>query len=541
MTDRNIMAWLVYAFALCLSVFCVSGARGSDALYYAAGPLAAWCGLTFVSEICSSSFTSRQTAYRLGRDRLPDALLFIRAGVLDQLLLFLVVLLLLVFRGDWLSGVLFGTKDDLLVLYALLPGLAAGWISGPLRGFLDGCGLQSLSRMGLYPASVVTVVCSIVFSGIGRSRGVQVAQLLLHTQYGALYGGTGLALGVSTGCVFYFIFLLICFLLARQRFLWQEEGFGSMHEESLGGIMPYYLRSLLVPFLLTSAVVLSLLIDYRLGLHLYGGTDRTGFGLHWWDGCAGVAYPAIFGIAALVTVVFSRMPLLCVHELEEERHKRFRLRYSMMFRLSSYVSIAASAFVFGAAKPIVQLARHGLNQQARESAVLNLKLGSVSIFLITTAVLLFVLFWESGYEMVLLAAAWVAFVIQFLTALLFMHVLQISVKAMPLSMDVFWLVFLLMLMILASNTLLRHTDTAWVVDVGLTIISAAAADIPVCILNDFMTDEIIPAGSIFLLLLIFVVCYVLFSLFFGAVDLRNIDRVPGGKYIVLLAQLLHRK
>lgn len=538
MADRDITAWLVYGLILCVSVLIVSGMNGSALMFYAAGPLLAAMTAAGASCIPGAGFAERQTAYRLGRDRMPDALLFLKGGVIAELLISLVLAAVILLAGNRLAGFLFGCTYDSMILIVLLPGVVPALLSGPMKGFLDGCGLRQLTSLGLYPAGCVTAVLAVILARFGQTRGSMAAQLLLNDRYGALYAGAGLALAVSAGWLVYFCCLLVLVLRVRRRFLLQEGSFNNFREERLGGIVPYYLRNQLLPFAFCLLFTGSLLADYRIGLHLYGGSDRTGFGLHWWDGFAGIALPLLTGLTLLIGIFVSRMPLLCVHEWEKERYRRFRIRYSMMLRLSSYLSIAASAFVFGAAKPIVQLFRHGLNAQARESAILTLKLGSIGIFFFTTVLLMVILFWEAGFETLLVGTAGAAFVVQLLMALLFMHALTISVKALPLAMACFGLAFLVILMVLASGSLLRHTDTAWLTDLGLTLLSAAAAAIPVCILNDFMTDEIIPVGSTILLLLIFTVCYVLFSLLFGAVDLDNIDRLPGGRYVAALARAL---
>lgn len=537
MIDRNILAYCIFALAVSLSCFLVSAVNGSDGLFYAAGPVAVLVLLLGIFVCGGSAVVAAQIAERIDRDRVTDALLFYKSAQTAHVVTGLILILVAALAGEPISGLIFGSRYDYLTLYTLAPAVLFGMTLGPMKGFLDAAGYPHIPRFAILVFSLVTLISSGFLSHFGRTRGDKIALLLMNERYGAVYTGAGLGLSVSAGALAAFIFLLVFTTHIKHIYEREETGFGLQYDERMEDLIPYYFRKLLPITVAALIPYLVFALDYRIGLVSYGDKDRAGFGLHWWDGYAGVAFPVIAGMTAFVIMFFSKLPSACADNYLQQKNKSLRIRYSMMLRLASYCSIAISAFLFGAAKPIVQIAHLGVNTQARESAILTLKLGSVNVFLLSTAVLLAIFFWKSGYASVVMLSGGLAFVCQLIALLLFMHVLTISMKALPIAMAVFGAAYIIISTRLAANSLLKRTESSWVLDNIFVLAAAAAADVPVMLLNDFVTDEIIPVGGMFLLLLIFVVLFVAFSLFFRAVDLANIDRIPGGKYIYRCAQL----
>ncbi|MGN1023657.1 MAG: hypothetical protein ACI4OJ_09170, partial [Lachnospiraceae bacterium] len=195
-------------------------------------------------------------------------------------------------------------------------------------------------------------------------------------------------------------------------------------------------------------------------------------------------------------------------------------------------------FLFGAAKPIIQICHQGFGQSAKDGAVLTLKLSAGSAFLLALALFFILLLAVTGYQGILLCAALLGGVGQTIAFVILERSLPYPIEAMGLALFFFLLFFDLSALILGRRELLAGTDLSFFQDMALILLASVVALIPVELLNDFMTYEIIPVGGVILLAIVYLVLYLLFSILFQAADLLNVTLIPGGKYVILFAKLL---
>ena len=210
----------------------------------------------------------------------------------------------------------------------------------------------------------------------------------------------------------------------------------------------------------------------------------------------------------------------------------------MTLRLLAYLGIPVSLFLFGAAKPIIQICHSGFGQAAKDGAILSLKLSCGSAFLLAMAFFWILLLLATGYQAVLLVSFVIGAVVQTAAYVLLLSVLPFPIEASGLALFFFLLAFNLSALILGRRELLAQTDLSFLQDYVLILLAGIVALIPVELLNDFMTYEIIPVGGVILLAIVYTVLYMLFSILFQAADLLNVSQIPGGKYVCLFAKLL---
>ena len=72
----------------------------------------------------------------------------------------------------------------------------------------------------------------------------------------------------------------------------------------------------------------------------------------------------------------------------------------------------------------------------------------------------------------------------------------------------------------------------------MLLVSSVAAAIPIYLLSGLLTRETGYLAASLILAILYVLIYLMISLFTGAADLRNFDRLPGGRMIIALADLL---
>lgn len=537
MANHDLSFFVFYLMSVAVAMIAVAGMGGAASVYYASVPVL-FC-ISFLTALIFGSchVVNRQVNSRLRRGKIGNALLFYRSAKRGNFLLSVLPAILFGIFCIPLATAL-GERYSYLVILSLLPALVFGSQLGPFFGYLMSVGLTRLVRICLSVLSVTTIAFSLIAMAFLSDKAEGIRLLLRKQELIYVYAGAGLGLGISAALLLTFILAGILCMFVSRELKSQEEPLSIDRDEKAREVLPYYLRLLLPSIVLSLIFFFVLFFNYRVGFATHAGAGSLSFNMNTWGGFAGGTLPILILAAGLILLPFTAMPERFSRAFYNDRKNVLNHEFCLTMRLMGYVGFPISLYLFGAAKPIIQILHAGFGQAAKDGAILNLKLSCGSAFLLALAVLAVMVFSAASYEAVALVCAGTAAAADVLLYLILVNTLHFSIEAVGLSFLVFLLVFDVMALILGRQELLAATGLSYFYDWRLILLSAVIPLVPVVLLNDFMTEEIIPVGGAILLLMLYTVLYVLFSILLQAADLRNVSKIPGGKYVVSFAQLL---
>lgn len=529
---------MIYLCALSVVSLVLSMTQGTSAMFYAAFPLwlsAAYLGMSIAG---TTAFMRRQIQTRVKRRHFNDAMQMYRASMLGALTLGTFMTVLYTMASQVIASHVFGIRDSYLVLYAMAPAVLCGSFIGNLRGILEAVGFKHISRISMVLMSVLTVVLSVVFSVSMATRGEKVGALLMNSGYKAVYVAAGVGMGISAAVIITFIVLLVMSHLAVRYIKEREDYLGIDNEEQFRELLVYYYTKVtpyLLPYILP---VLMLILDYR----FYMGTIESATAADYhseWGGFVGITLPLVILLIVAFAALFTREVERMTAEFIKESYKRLRLRFSMVMRLSGYLLIPAVFFIFGAAKPFVEIFHGGLYGGASDGAVLTLKYISPLLFLGTTMIITGMFYWTGYYQSLVIVSLLFGTAFE-IGAMSILVNTGLGMNAVPIALDIFAAAYLCCAYYLGKRQILARCDSGWILDDLMVLFAAAIAAVPVILLNDIMTEQIYPLIGVIVLFVIYVPLYVTLAILLGCTDYGNIKRYPGGKYIVQLAIMLGR-
>lgn len=537
--DTDLVSFMLFLLTFCIIAVVFTFKDGSDVMFYAGFPMLFSAAASAFSLICVEEFTADQTQRRLSRKKYGDAVkVFFCVTRFSGICAAAGAVLFLAGAGI-LGGVLIGNSLMVPVLRMYAPALIALPLMGTMKGFLRGSGSQRLSRILLWLFTALFFVLGLVGGLLGAHRGSRVEALLRNEDMGAVYCACGIGIGFSAAALICAVILAaVSFFsvrrLQRSSRYRQEELFERQGGENPRELFSYCLERLLPGLVPAIVLSMSVMISYRMWMG--AENERAAVQESLWGGFFGVGLPVCTGLGLLLAMPFTHPVMMAVRAKMQGKRKNMRFWLLLALRLSGYVGIPASAFVFGAAKELAGIFTN-LTFKAEEAAVLTLKSGSFLIFLLQTTILVLVFYWKCGSRRIVMLAAGGAFFAGVVTlVLLRAGGVGITMNVWPLA--VMGAVFLAGLYFLGKSSIIQGVDGSFMTEYILIAVCAAGAVIPLELLNDYLLMLLPPAAGFLLMLAVFWILYVLLSLFLHAADLRNLHRIPGGGWIRSLAVVL---
>lgn len=534
---RDTVLFPLYLCVLSVVSLVVSMAQGTSAMFYAGLPLWLTASYLMMSIGGGTAEVRRQIQQRIKRRHFNDAMQVVKGALLGALAMGLVMTLLYTLGAQFIATYILGMRDAYLVLYTLAPAVFLGSFLGVARGILEAVGFNQVSVISLMVLMVLSLICPIIGAMQMAGRGEQVGALLMNAGYKAVYVAAGAGIGISVAVTITFIVLVITSSFAIKYIHDHQDYLGIDNEETARDLFVYYFFRV-GPYALVGFVpVLLVTIDYRIYTMSLSATAADYHSE--WGGFMGITFPIVLFLVCVFGAWFTQDVQRLTAEYVKEAYKRLRIHWSMVMRLSGYLLIPAMFYVFGAAKPFVEIFHGSLYGKATDGAVLSLKYMSPLIFLGATMLIVGCFYWEAYYRNVV--------VVSFLFGAAFevgaMSILigaGWGMNAVPIALDVFGVAFLGVAFYLGGRHILSRCESSWLIDDLMVLFSSAIAAVPVILLNDIMTTGVYPLIGVLVLLVIFVPCYVVLTIYLGCVDYGNIGRLPGGRYIVQLGVMLGR-
>lgn len=536
--SRDSASFMLFLCALSITSLVLSISQGTGSMFYAGFPV--WLSASYLT-MCLAGGTAeirRQIQTRIKRRHFNDAMQMYHASMVGALTTGILMTLLYTLGAQIVATHLFGIRDSYLVLYAMAPAVFCGSFIGIQRGILEAVGFRHVSRMSMLLLSVLSLILAILFSIRMAVRGEKVGALLMNSGYKAVYVAAGAGMGISAAVVITFLFLIVMSHFAVKYIKEREDYLGIDNEEQFRDLYLYYYAKVAPYALIGFLPILLIILDYRFYMGSLDGATAGDYHSEW-GGFMGITVPFILLLILACSAVFTREVERMTAEFIKESYKRLRLRFSMVMRLSGYLLIPATFYTFGAAKPFVEIFHGGLYGGATDGAVLSLKYMSPLLFLGSTMLITGIFYWTSYYQSLVMVSMLFGAAFE-LGAMSILTGAGLGMNAVPIALDIFAAAYLCCAYYLGRRQILSRCDSSWIIDDIMVTFSAAIAAVPVILLNDIMTTQIIPLIGVVILFAIFAAMYVVIAILLGCTDYGNIARYPGGRFIVQIAVMLGR-
>lgn len=536
--DSGLTSYLLLLLVFCILPVFFSAKDGTGAMFYAGFPMFFTAASSAACLIGSCDFVTDQVRKRLDRRRTENVSVFL-TGALKCALLQAVLSFLLFYVCSGLAGSLLGDSFGSAVLRFYVPALAAMPFVGVCKGFLHGTGMERQARFSLFLMSGILLIGAPILGILGAGRGEKVGRLLRNDNMTYVYTACGIGTAVSAAVTLVLLFVgILSFLRIRRlrsdRPHRREELFRTDAAEDPGEVFRYCAQHILGGMGPSVVLSLGLLIGFRLWYGTQSSHANTLASM--WGGFIGIGFPVCAGLGLAAAMPFTHLAVQVIRASRAGKKKLRRIRLGMLLRLSAYVGIPLSAFVFSAAKEIVAMFP-SLTFKAEETAILSLKAGSPLIFLIQTTSLVLVIYWRCSNRRIVVVGGCIAFFVQVVAQVCLM-ILGAGITMNLWPSVIMLSTFLIFLYGAGRGSVTAGVDKGWIMDDFLIFICALIAALPVIFLNDYFV-AVLPGLAAFVLAAgIYLILYVLFSILLHAADLRNIHRVPFGGWIRDLAVLL---
>lgn len=536
--DLHTALYFIYMIVFCLVSMVISGAVSTDVLMFAGIPVMFFAAFLSFYTALSENLTEGLLKSRLQRRKFTDAILFYRSAVLLSLILGAGAGILYCLNARFFSSVILHVPLSSLTLTCLLPYLVLGTAIGAMKGFLNAAGMRRLSDYSFCILSAATMVLGVFFGFFMQIRGEKVGLLLQNEEYAAVYSAAGIGIGMSLAVLITFIYLaVVCRILIRSLHS-QEDSLRIDHDERMSGIMPFYLRRTFPGWLFSYLPGIILITDYRIGTMQSENTTYGPISSVHWGSFMGVTLPALIFAGCITLCIFSKGPAAMAGDLIRKKSRSLRNRFSILQRMTGFISIASAWFLMSSARPIVQVFHAGMIPAAREGAAASMQFLAPSVPLLVTCLLLMLYASKAqriGFSML---CCGISFVIQTLSMLVFSRIVPRTIEAVSISLDLFFLAYILLFLLGGRKSITKSLDLTWLFDWLMLCVSGLIASIPVFLLSDVITNEVIPFGGMILMQIVFTALYLIMSIVLHAADLQNMHLIPFGRSVLRLAGML---
>lgn len=523
-------AILLYAsIFMFMRIILVATAGKQSAAY--AGPALELCLLFLVTiPYAVSVCLSRLIKSRMRRQRYSSIRILYKTALLFSIAAGLIAGGLTAVLNVPLSLLFGGEAHMYLCFLCAAPFFVITSAFGAFGGFYQGVRITPPAITSILAEAVLTCILSPLFANLLKQRGVLAGALLRDDSYPFVYAAAGVLLGADLAALIALIYWLSVRLLTGRRLLRDMPDSAQREPES----RRYLSRTLFTKiFLLAAAGFISflpVLTDYRI---LHASVNVKTDAMVAWGSYYAKTLPILAAAACLLILPFTGYCETLARYYRDGDIPTLRSYFGMMMRLAGYVLLPFSFFFIAAAEPVTAIIGN-----ARDAAAsVSMQINGILILLAGIDILLAFFYIEIDRTGRLALSAGIAYIVQTLvcTAVSRQSDPGITVCAVPLLSFFIALTILLFFFMKEELVAGNRYFKAYL----LMAVCAIAASIPVYILAQFLERETGFIAASIISFILYAAVYIVMSLFTGAADLRNIDRLPGGNFLLSLADLFN--
>ncbi len=532
MIDTDMAANLLLPVSAAVSSLLVCAIAGVQTFSYAGMPFFCMAVFLFVFIFMSASVTEHQVLIRIRRQENRNAVYFTNCSVLAGAAAGILQMLLFLPLAGIIARGIFAQPHSYLTMYALTPGFVAGSVTGALQGFLSASGLGRYRRISMCILSGLLLILSVISAAVFSTRGEMAGLLLRNDTYDNVYAAFGMALGISGALVVTAVFLIAVSYLSARHLLEEKDTLYPETDEFPEELVLFYYRKLLPGMGGAFIFFILVLVLYRIGIARGSSEEVSPYAV--WSVFSGVCTPLITILMAPVLCFFSKMARALSADYLKNRRRQLQQRMSLMMRLSAYLFVPAAFYIVGAARILIMPYAETLSEAEADAAVSMCRIAGALIIPAAVMLLLLRYYWKCYYENLVLICLGISAAVTFIAALL----TQSSTTFIPSGLLLFALFYVIAAFTGGSRSLVRGTDTTWVLDFALIVISALIGAFFLLLMTGLFPENMPALVGILISVVIFVPIYIAASLLLRAADLRNIEKLPGGGIVLAIARLL---
>ena len=562
-TDPFWTAFSISLIVLCLIRIPLTGIIGIEGMGYMAVPMEIFILLFTVFNEVTAQITRNFMTPRMNENRIPDGMRFFQF-VLRTCLVAGVFLGILFFAGSKPLALCFsGSVEVYIIFAAMAPGIAAASVIGVMRGYLASIRREAAAVLALYFQSLFQLILGIIFAVKYAGQGEKVGALLKQDHFRGIYGAAGAMGGFSAAAVLTMLLLVILCVHAGRRGSGYYSGPGFFgFEDTRDGVRKMYFSAALptaMAYILpnlgvltniriftafasepvlqtTEAVSDTQMVGAEAAAAVSALKNMTG-SIH---GRIGGYYCVSCG-AAMAVVFLLIIPLIKLMygasiALAKEDYQGFRGRYQIFLKLICFSGIPSAVFLCVCARAAAGM----LLGFESEPATAALRIEAIGIFLYAVWFLLLILYQRIGWSVELMISQIGAFLLQLILSFLFNAAFDIGISAVAWCHVLFPLFSILILFILSRRLVVSRRGRGILIPALTCLGCSLPGALLVLLLQNALIDSLGFLAAWILGLVFFWLFYIVITVLTGAVDKRNIMRLPGGGFVLLLAELMNR-
>lgn len=518
-----------YAIIMVLAIIChrITGDNGG---YFISGPLTLYIlfYLGLVQAVQKSVYVmvrvrARRSQYLNAETNMKRSLRIF--GIVGA-----VVGILVVIFGYQISIWVFGSERNLF--QTVLVGLCIVFfgVQGVLRGYLQGLGYTKPLLTADLIIAIVSFVPGVVAAALFHAFGDKVNGLFHTTWFSAIYGATGMMLGLLIGAITGFVQVVVSYRARRAEISEFVKTGAPRYLDNKNDVLTD-IRPILAVYLSPALMVLLDQVFYTLFTSkIHEDVDYI------------AEYGMLYG-RVLVTLVFLSI-ICCIPyinswsrvmagvERDEFDYARKRMRSSV--RNANLLHIPVSVFVFALAGTF-QVALFGKSNDASTTLMM---IGAPFIVFCCQTLFLSWLITHMGKPIVSIMAISIAVLLHVIGAALFVVVFNMGVKGLLIAEIIAVCAYTLICFWLVTK-MLRYRQE-WIMSYLFPLVSSIIAGLAAFLLNRFLISVIGEILTLIICMIVFWLVYMLAMVISGGLLANDLKKIPLGNLFMGISLALRR-
>ncbi len=380
--------------------------------------------------------------------------------------------------------------------------------------------------------ALTALLTAILPMAVGRKLyryGKMAGAILRSDELPQIYAAMGLMIGLTLAFLISFVVWIVLYFLFLRHIDEQISASGRGETESNMSI--FFSFSERFTYLAVTALMLTLPLAVDYGI-LKRRSESANF-IAEWGYLYSRVFPLVIGGVFLLLIPFAGYYGSFRNIAHTRGAATLRSFSTMVCRLAVYCAAPLSFFFLSAALVVTSLPK-GVENRA---ATAGMQHGALIMLFLMLCLILILLGSATAHVMDVMFSSMIAFVLQSVICYIVTRTSD-AVTAVPLSLLVLFASLFLLLMF-ALRRFIRPLPR-WGRRFLVTAASAAAAAMIVSVMSERMYLMAGAYGALVILAAVYGVIYLFATCYFGGVDLENIARLPGGRFLMRLAEIVER-
>lgn len=471
--------------------------------------------------------------YRAKRDMFRSAKKVYRSALLFTLVFSVLAAVFVFFFAEFIAQTLILEYMGYLAVLAIAPAIILSGLLGVIRGYLQGMGAMTPTVHSRLLEKVIMLFASLMLGAALHTYGLKVAALLRNDDYAAAYGAMGAAIGVSIAggvAVLHMVFIKLAYTGTFKQQLAKDT---SKYVESNGQMISMFF-SVALPYVLCALLYnMNYLVDQRIFNYAMNRQERGSIRVAHWGIYYG-KYSVIIGIfgVACVLAVSSGIPKI-VQMYEKQEYGEAKYRIESKVHCLAVLTIPCALWAAALAEPMIGMLFTG----EMDMAVNLVRAGSGVIIAFAFSYFFMSILQRIRKIRTVILGGLAAFVLHLIFLLVLIGSTRLGIIAVALGLLIFWLVVCIAGFAGVMQSIRFSVD--WIRTFGVTTLAAAGSGLIGWFLSKLLLTLI---GSVATFILCFILCIIVYLaalILLKGVREDELEDIPGGSVIVVLAERMH--